>query len=69
MPTTQLIIRKLITYFFTLLLLAMSFAIVYGLSNVQITNQSNVYISFLISLTIVIFNFIINSTYFLLINI
>ena len=64
MRTVDLIIRKCITFLFTLILLAMSFAIVYGLSTVQVKNQDNRYISFLISLIIVVFNFIISGKFF-----
>lgn len=63
MRTIDLIIRKCVTFFFTFVLLAMSFAIVYGLSTVQVNNQENRYISFLISLTIVVFNFIISGNF------
>jgi len=60
MRTIDLIVRKSITFFFTFVVLGMSFAVVYGLSTVQVRNQDNRYISFLISLTIVIFNYLIN---------
>ncbi len=63
MRTIDLIVRKSITFFFTFVVLGMSFAVVYGLSTVQVRNQDNRYISFLISLTIVIFNYLINSNF------
>ena len=64
LSSKQLIIRKCITIVSTILVLGASFAVVYGLSTVQTKNQSNQYISFLISITIVIFNLIINGNFF-----
>ncbi len=61
LSTWDLFLRKCVTFLFTFLVLGMSFAVVYGLSTVQVHNQSNRYISFLISLCIVLFNYVINS--------
>jgi len=57
-------LRKCVTFFFTGIVLVASFAAVYVLSTVQVDNQSNRYISFLISLCIAIFNLIITCTFF-----
>ncbi len=59
----KLIIRKCITFLATFIVLAASFAVIYGLSTVQASNQQNQYISLLISLSIVVFNTIINCKY------
>lgn len=64
LSTKKLFIRKCITLASTILVLGASFGVVYGLSTVQAKNQSNQYISFLISIVIVIFNVIINSKFF-----
>lgn len=39
MRTVDLILRKCVTFLFTFVLLGMSFAVMYGLSTVQVKNQ------------------------------
>jgi hypothetical protein len=53
--------KKMLTFTITVLMLGISFAIVYGLSLAQVQNSENRYLSILISLTISIINVIIGS--------
>jgi hypothetical protein len=55
--------KKMLTFTITVLMLGASFGIVYALSDAQIKNASNRYLSILISLVISIINIIIGSNY------
>lgn len=55
--------RKLITYFATLILLGISFAIIYGLSLAQINNENNQILSLAISSVISLINVILVRNY------
>lgn len=66
----ELIKKKLMTYIVTLIILGISFAVVYGLSVAQVRfsdeenkNTNRQYLSFIISLVIAIFNVIIQRKY------
>lgn len=56
---SEKIIRKGCTYFVTLLLLSMSFSIVYFLSSYERKHQDNDYLNFIVSFIISLVNFII----------
>lgn len=56
----------MLTFSITLVILAMSFVIVYSMSIVQVRNSDNRYISFFISLFISIINLIIGRIYMLI---
>jgi hypothetical protein len=59
-PDREIRKRKMFTYFITLLLLATSFGIVYGLTILQLTYESSI-LSIAISLSITVINIAIDS--------
>ncbi len=62
-PENEIVKRKLLTYFVTLMLLCLSFGIVYGLTLLQMS-YSNAILSIAISLSITIINIVIGSKSF-----
>ena len=62
MSDTQVVVRKIITYVVTIILLGISFAAVYGLSVAQVNNAGNTALAFLISMVISIINIILGRT-------
>ena len=63
MKFEEIVKRKLVTYFVTLLLLGISFAAVYGLSQAQTSNKGNQILSLIISLVISLINVVIGRNF------
>jgi hypothetical protein len=62
-PDYSIILRKILTYFVTILLLCASFGIVYGLTMLQFT-YTNEILSIAISLSITVINIILGGNVF-----
>jgi hypothetical protein len=60
-PDCSIVLRKLLTYFVTVVLLGASFGIAYGLTMLQLT-YSNAVLSIGISLSITVINIVIGSS-------
>lgn len=62
---SQMVLRKLLTYSITAVILGGSFAIIFFLSREQVNNSNDAFLSFVISFSITVINIIIQSTSFL----
>lgn len=60
-----MVLRKLLTYSITAVILGGSFAIIFFLSREQVNNSNDAFLSFVISFSITVINIIIQSTSFL----
>ena len=66
MSDCEVLKRKILTYTITIILLGVSFAAVYGLSQAQLENESNRALSLVISLIISLINVILGRKYMLI---